>query len=157
MLTDLKQQLETAIEMIAVAASKQTASIDLAKKMMATEPELIAKISSEVILDRLIWMIDRKRRSLRAIDDPSKQLAFPGFGSLLPQRLTIEGKYKNLRSATLADLQSYRKNIVGKYKTRPRIAALDKLISLIKTYPARRWSALTVGEVFEAEREAGRA
>lgn len=157
MLIDLKQRLETAVEMIAVTASKQASSIELAKKMLTTESELIARISEEVVLDRLIWMIDRKRRSLRAIDDPSKQLAFPGFGSLLPQRLTLEGKYKNLRFATLADLQSYRKNIVGKYKTKPRIAALDKLILLIKTYPARRWSALTVGEVFEAEREAGRA
>jgi hypothetical protein len=153
---ELKQQLEMAVEMAVALRSKDATSMELALSLCKTESELIEKVQHDLVIERLLWMVNRKRRSVRALNDPSKQLIFPGSGPI-PQRLLVSEKYTYLRSARLSDLQSYRNAVVGKYKTKPRIAAMDKLIALIKTYPKRRWSNITVGEVFDAEKEAGRA
>src|ERR1700682_3248043 len=100
---DLRKELKVAVAAAVLFAPKDTDPIELAKRIVASEHQLIQKVQEFLILDRLGSMITRKK----SVDRPNLQLELPGFESL-PYRISIYGERTVLREATLLQLKSYR-------------------------------------------------
>ncbi len=161
---EVKLKLETAIETVLFMASKGTPLMELAKRIYADERELISQVQESWILDRLVWMLSRRRQAIPPVDsqEAESQLMLPGF-ERLPRRLTIGGRRTALHLATLAQLKEYRnillRQIIDAMKATkdpledPRIVALDKLIALVSRYAAKKSNrSITVADVMIAEK-----
>jgi len=145
MKTALTRELEITLE-TALMLSPETPVSILAGKIYDSEPALVAQIQREWIVERLVWMLRRKRQRIKNQD----QLILPGF-QVLPRRLSmIDGTRLQLRSARLLELLEYRKLLVQRRDA--RIETLDKLIELVKAYAKeKKDQRITVATVFALE------
>jgi hypothetical protein len=65
---ELKLKLEAAIETVLFMAPKGTPLMELAKRIYADERELISQVQESWILDRLVWMLSRRRQTIGSVD-----------------------------------------------------------------------------------------
>lgn len=143
----LKKELNVAVESALLFAAKDVQPLDLAKRIMLSEHELIGKVQEYLILDRLISLITRKVSGKTS----SPQLELPGFESL-PYRISIHGERTVLGEATLVQLKSYRDALQNQNrKHSAKIAPLERLIRLVAPYDAKKRN-ITVAEVAIAEK-----
>lgn len=116
------------------------------------------------MLERIEWLIARKRQTIKPLDDDDPQYMLPGI-ERIPKRLTMRdgrrvarnnailAQVREYRAALLAKIVSEQKTLAAKDPTQdPRIIALDKLIELMVRY-AKPGKTVTVGDVMAAERK----
>ena|SRR6202790_1322746 len=158
----LRQELETTLETTLLMASKGTPMLELAERVYESEPELMSKVQKLLVLDRLVWMISRIRQTIPSVDSGQAQLLLPGF-DLLPRRLPLRGRRVDLTRARLSELRKYRQILFSRFNERkakivakdpssdPKIAILDRLITLVSQYSAEK-RGITVAAAMAAEK-----
>lgn len=161
----LQKEIETALETTLMFAPKDATLKELANRAYNSNRVVFDQAQETWMLDRIEWMIARKRRTIIPVDaDADAQFMLPGF-ERIPRRLTMKsGKRVMLQKAILAQLReyraalmvqltNYRNTIAAKDPTQdPRIVELDKLIELMAGY-AKQGKMFTVGDMMEAERK----
>ena len=145
--TTLQRELEITIESALMLAEPDTTVPVLAQRIYDSSPELMAQCEKYWALERIAWMLYRRKRRLLA---RRNQLTLPGFENL-PRLLTMrDGTRKNIKAATLPELLEYRE--VMTKNNRSKLEDLDRLISLVSKH-SRRHPRITVMEAIEAEQE----
>lgn len=141
-----KRELEFAIES-AIMLDPELSNVDLARKIYRSESTLMEEFKESLLIDRLIWMIGRRKQSIAA----ANQLPLPGFESL-PRRINSkDGKRTAIRHADLDQLKAYREVLVERQDS--RLDALDRLIALVTEEQRRTRSRVTVADVMAAEQK----
>lgn len=144
MTTEQDRELEITLESALMLVAPGITTPDLAERIYNSEPELMKRLQKPWMIERLIWMLHRKRRKIR----PANQLSLPGF-ERLPQRLKLpDGRFARLKQATLKQLRLHRQ-FLSKRKD-PRLAQLSALIDLVQPHAQKR-PGITVFEVMQAE------
>lgn len=140
----LKRDLEITLETALMLAEPETPIPALAVRIYDSETKLMAEVGRIWIIERITWMLYRKRQSSTS----SRQLCLPGF-ELLPQRITLkDGTRRALRSATLPLLVEFRE-VLSRRRT-ARFHAVERLITLVAEYD-KNHPDITVGEVIGLE------
>jgi hypothetical protein len=153
MLTETtKREIEAAVESALLTAPKDLPMMELARRIYASEPELIAKVQEAWILDKLIYQLRLCRHRVPSLELQETQLLLPGF-ERLPRRLSIEGRRTPLIEARLFELKQFRAILIRQRTARndSKLAALDALIEMVTPY-AREKRQITVGQVMAAEK-----
>lgn len=144
--TGLKHDLEIAIE-ASIMLNPETAIVELAKRIYNSEPELMEQVKETLLIDRLIWMIGRKKQALAA----AEQMPLPGFEDL-PRRITFkDGRRAALRHADLDQMKAYRQLLAERQDK--RLDAVDRLIVLMVEEQKRTRGRVTVADVIAAEKK----
>lgn len=143
----LRKDLNIAVETAMLFCPKNIKPLELAKRILASDRELIEKVQECLVLDRLVSLINRKLTAKQ----PKLQLELVGF-ERLPYRISIHGDRMVLRDATLSQLLSY-KDVLEKQeqKHKAKLDPLDRLIKLVAPYHAQKPN-ITVGAVMVAEK-----
>jgi len=144
----LSRELEVTIETALMLAEPDITVPKLAERIYDSEPKLMAECQRLWALERIRWILYRKRQRIAA----KNQLRLPGFENL-PRLITMEdGRRRILKNATLDDLREYRA-VLMKGRT-DKIEALDRLIALVSKHSKREKKRLiTVEEAIAAERK----
>ena len=147
MKTALRRELEITLES-ALMLSPDTPIPTLAARIYDNDRALIEQFQRDWIIERLTWMMYRRRQVSRNQD----QMILPGFESL-PRRLNMtDGKRVPLRRANLESLAEYRKVLLARRDR--RLETLDRLIDLVRQYSKKKKDpGITVAEVFALEAE----
>lgn len=162
---DLQKEIDTVIETLLMMAPKGTPLKELARRAYTSERAVFDKAQETWMLDRIEWMISRKRRSIIPVDPgEDAQFMLPGF-ERIPRRLTMKSgkrvmlqkailaQLREYRAALLVQLTNYRNTLAAKDPTQdPRILELDKLIEMMAGY-AKQGKMFTVGDMMAAERK----
>lgn len=139
----LLRDLEITIES-ALMLSPDVPTAALAERIYDSDPELMERIQRTWVIERLVWMINRRRSRV----SQGNQLPLPGFEKL-PRRMVIKGgKRVALRYATVKQLRQYRGALWKKRDS--RIEVVDRLIELVAGY-ASEHPGITVEEVMQRE------
>lgn len=138
----LHQQLLGVLESALTDADPSTPIGVLAERIYQSAPILMKRL----MLERLTWLLYRTRRRIAA----SKQLLLPGFEKL-PGRIVLkDGRWTQLKKASLGQLREYRSVLLKRRD--PRIKYVDRLISLFQRH-GRRGKQLDVSDVVLKESE----
>jgi hypothetical protein len=144
----IDRDLEITLESALLLAAPDARIPDVAAQVYDAEPELMNRLQREWIVERLTWMLYRKRAKIR----PANQLTLPGF-ERIPQRLKMpDGRFTVLKRATVAELRQYRRFLADRED--PRIEQIDRLIELVQRYARRGRPAPTVLDAMQAEQAA---
>lgn len=146
MTAELTRELELTLETALLMAEPETPVKTIAERLYDSERVLMEKIARSLVIERIVWMLYRKRQRFTA----ANQLCLPGFEGL-PARITMkDGTRRALRSATLELLQEFREVLLKRKGA--RLLAVEKLITLVAEYD-KTHPAITVGEVIALEIE----
>lgn len=163
--TELQQEIDTVLETTLMMAPAGTPLRELARRAYASDRSVFDRAQESWMLDRIEWMMGRKRRSIPPVDAPTEEPQFmlPGF-ERIPKRITLKSgrrvplqnailsQLRDYRAALLVQLTNYRNTIAAKDpEQHPRIIALDRLIELMTQY-AKQGKTVTVSAVMAAER-----
>jgi len=147
----LKKELATAIETSILLSPKSLSSMDLAKRILESEKQLVEQFQESWVLERLSWMVSRRITEIHRIDE--NQYLLPGF-ERLPRRLAIRGHRTFLRDANLDHLKSYREILSQKQIRgwKAKMEPVDRLIDIIIPYDKKQ-HGITVAQVMAAEKD----
>jgi hypothetical protein len=146
MTAELIRELELTLEAALLMAEPETSVRTIAERLYDSESVLMEKIGRSLVVERIVWMLYRKRQRFTA----ANQLCLPGFEGL-PARITMkDGTRRALRSATLELLQEFREVLLK--RKGPRLRAVEKLIVLVSEYN-QTFPGIVVGEVINLEIE----
>ena len=124
----LTAELEITLETALLLTDDGTPLRPLAERIFQSERDSIEPFMQEWAVDRLVWLLQRRRAHLR----PGNQLRLPGFEKL-PSRLSVNGNRRvNLRYATIFHLREYR--AVLERRRDSRLFQLDSLIAFMQPY-----------------------
>ena len=141
----VKQELEIVLESALMLSAPGISLPALAKRIYDSERALIEKVQESFVLERLIWMLSRKRSYLPA----EGQYVLPGFHNF-PERMTFkDGRRLLFIQGNFGQLLEFRDVLLK--RRRPRLFVVEKFISLMEPYAAKRGS-ITVGEVILLEK-----
>jgi len=161
----LKKDIDTALETTLMFAPKKATLKELAYRAYNSNRPIFDQAQETWMLDRIEWMIARKRRTIIPIDpDDEAQFMLPGF-ERIPRRLTMKNgkrvmlqkailsQLREYRAALLVQLTNYRNTLAAKDPLQdPRIIELDRLIELMSGY-AKQGKMITVADAMAAERK----
>jgi hypothetical protein len=160
----LQKEIDTALETTLMFAPKNATLKELASRAYNSNRPVFDQAQETWMLDRIEWLIARKRRTIQPIDDDEPQYMLPGM-ERIPKRLTMkDGRRIARNNAILAQVREYRAALLAKISAEqktlaakdpaqdPRIIALDRLIELMIQY-AKPGKTVTVGDVMAAERK----
>jgi hypothetical protein len=164
----LKHEIDVIIETTLMLAPKGVQIKELARRAYASERKIFDQAQETWVLDRIIWLLTRKRQTITSVDPTnatSEQYMLPGM-ERIPRRFTMRNGRRIAReNAVLSEVREYRASLlnlitnqrntlVAKDPTKdPRIVALDKLIELMLRYAKPGKMGVTVGHVISAERK----
>ena len=124
----------------------------IAERIYDTNPELMAELSRPWCLDRLLWIIGRRRVSAwrnRAIE-VYPQLVLPGFEGLPRTIFLRNGSRKKLDDATATNVSEHIKMLKARIKTSTKIQRMEAVLGLIQKY-SRDEPGITWAEVKRRE------
>jgi hypothetical protein len=162
----LQHEIDTVLETVLMMAPKGTPLKELAKRAYASERDVFDRAKDTWMLERIEWMMARKRRSIIPVDsgEDDAQFMLPGF-ERIPRRLTLRtgkrvalhnavlSQLREYRAALLAQLTNYRNTLAAKDPAQhPRVVELDRLIELVTPY-AKQGKTITVAQVMAAEKK----
>jgi hypothetical protein len=164
--TSLQKEIDTALETTLMFAPKNATLKELASRAYNSNRPTFDQAQETWMLDRIEWMMARKRRAIIPIDAgvEDAQFMLPGFDRI-PKRLTMKSgkrvalqnailsQLREYRAALLIQLTNYRNTLAAKDPAQdPRIIELDRLIELMTPY-AKQGKTVTVSQVMAAEKK----
>ncbi len=162
----LKKEIDTALETTLMFAPKNATLKELAARAYNSNRPTFDQAQETWMLERIEWLMARKRRTIIPIDaaDEDPQFMLPGF-ERIPRRLTLKsGKRVALQNAILSQLREYRAALIVQltnYRNtlaskdpaqNPRVIELDRLIGLMEAHSIKG-KTVTVADVMAAERK----
>ncbi len=161
---ELKREIETAIESTLMFAPKNATLKELATRAYNSNRPTFDQVQETWMLERIEWMIARKRRTIIPVDAEDAQFMLPGF-ERIPRRLTLKtgkrialhnavlSQLREYRAALLVQLTNYRNTLASKDPAQhPRVIELDRLIEMMTPY-AKQGKTITVAQVMVAEKK----
>jgi hypothetical protein len=151
----VEKLLEEAIELADIGGITVTAR-SIAESLYDSQPELMAELHRPWVVDRLIWIIGRKRRSQwRRNPRPEGQLVLPGFEGL-PQTIFLRnGSRKLLDEAMATHVREHIKMLRARLKDSPKIKRMEAVLELMETYSAEepriKWAEVKKRELERLE------
>ena len=148
---EVEKLLADAIELADIGGITVTAR-SIAECLYDSEPQLMAELHRPWIVDRLMWIIGRKRRSQwRRNPSPQAQLVLPGFEGL-PQTIFLRnGSRKLLDEAKTTDVREHIKMLKARLKTSPKIQRMERVLDLMQKYaaeePGIKWAEVKRREI----------
>jgi hypothetical protein len=140
----LKRELEMVIETALMLAQPGSPVPEIAERLYDSEKALMEQIQRPLIVERLTWMMNRRRQYLPSQD----QMMLPGFPKL-PERVTLlDGRRPRLWDATLPQLKQFRKVLMK--RRAPRLKIIERLIDFMAPYAVKHPN-IRVGQVVRAE------
>jgi hypothetical protein len=126
----LTEAIETA-DIGGITVSAQS----IAERLYDSQPELMAELHRAWVVDRLVWIIGRKRRSeWRKRPAAEAQLVLPGFAGLPTSIFLRDGSRKSLDDATFTDVREHIKMLKARLKSSPRIHRMEAVLELMQKY-----------------------
>jgi hypothetical protein len=122
----------------------------IAERIYDSELDLMRELQRPWMLDRLLWIISRKRRNRfmgqQADDNPtdySVQLVLPGFEGLPRTIFLKNGKRHRLDFATTQQVAEHIAMLKARMDESPKIARFEAVLKLMRKYsdakPDIRW------------------
>jgi hypothetical protein len=144
--TSAPSEIEITLETALMLAAPGTTTRKIAEGIYTNEPQLMADLHRSWMIDRLIWMLNRKRANVPLED----QLSLPGFPTF-PRRLTLKnGGRPFFMQANLTQLKEFREVLLKRRP--PRLRVVERLIELMTPYAKKR-ASISVVEVITAEKQ----
>jgi hypothetical protein len=114
----------------------------VAARVFETETDLIAEVARPWIVERLTWMISRRRGARRTEKYPSEQMVLPDpiFQGLPKTIFLRNGERPRLDYATLTETEDHLKLLRERFKTNARVTQFEALVEL-----HRKWAAVYRG------------
>ncbi len=148
----LRNELHAAVATSALLADKDIPAIELARRIISSEANLMQRVQERLLFDFLVREINKTRDQKQSWHSQMQQLRLPGF-EFLPYRITVNKVQTVLSEATFAILTEYY-SIVLKSQRRKRNAKLEslqKLINIVSLYDSKV-PGITVSAVLAAEK-----
>jgi hypothetical protein len=153
----LTENIENKIERVvyesielAVLSSGGVTSRSIAEKIYESEPDLMEQLKPYWMVDRLLWMVSRKRHMRRSMQRNAVQLALPGFEGL-PRRIFLpDGQRKFLDDATIEMIQDHVQILRDRLKPNSKIKLMEAVLDLMRKYSTAH-RKITWGEVKDKE------
>ena len=142
--SEVEKLLADAIELADIGGISVPARA-IAERLYDSEPTLMDALHRPWVVDRLIWIIGRKRRSQwRKNPLPEAQLVLPGFEGL-PQTIFLrDGSRKPLDEAMATHVREHIKMLKSRLKTSPKIQRMEAVLELMQKYnreqPGIKWA-----------------
>ncbi len=157
----LKEKLETRIERTVDEAIELSSIGDqhvkaqkIAERIYETEPDLIAEVSRAWVLERLTWIITRRRRARwdQELGRGQMTLPDPVFQGLPKTVFLRNGERPRLMHTTLSQTEDHLKLLRERFKNDPRVRQFEAVVEL-----HRKWSGIergiSLGDAMKREAE----
>lgn len=127
----------------------------IAERVYDSEPELMKEMQRPWMVDRLIWMISRKRRVRRAVHYDQAQMTLPGFEGLPKAIFLPNGQRMPLDNATTANVRDHIKMLRARLKSIGKIQLFESVVELMSGYrtPMITWAEVKRRELAKREAE----
>jgi hypothetical protein len=120
----------------------------IAERVYDSEPELMQELQRFWMVDRLIWMLSRKRRARRRFHASEAQMVLAGFEGLPRSIFQPNGQRLPMDNATTTQVREHIKMLRARLKASSRIELLEAVVELMSSY---RTPTITWGEVKRRE------
>jgi hypothetical protein len=123
----------------------------IADRVYDSEPDLMAELQRPWMVERLIWMISRKRRSTRRNSvETEAQLPLPGFEDLPRTIFLPNGRRHRLDHANRTHIIEHIKMLKSRLSFHPKIEKMEAVLALMTKYSDTE-PGITWGEVKRKE------
>lgn len=147
----IEKLLNEAIE-LADLGEAGISSRSIGERIYDSEPELMEQLKPFWMVDRLVWLISRKRRARKRLQRGNAQLVLPGFYGL-PQAIFLpDGQRKPLDDANVTQVREHIKMLRARLKPNSRIQLMEAVLKLMQRYSPQH-PRITWGEVKKLEFE----
>jgi hypothetical protein len=151
--TRLEKTLDEAIELASIG-DQYVSARKIAERIYATETEIVQEISRPLVIDRLTWMITRRRRARWDQKYSRNQMMLPDpiFQGLPKTVFLRNGARPRLMHTTLSQTEDHLKLLRERFKNDPRVRQFEAVVEL-----HRKWTAIhrgiTLAEAMKHEAE----
>lgn len=148
----LARSIEDAIE-LAHIGKRHVPAHAIAARIYDSEPDLVAEVQRQWVIERLTWMITRKRRE-RYRDGFGSQMVLPDpvFHGLPETVFLHNGKRPKLDNCRLPEIRDHLKLLRERFDHHPRVTQMEAVVEL-----HRKWAAtkpnITWGQAQRKEAE----
>jgi len=149
--TRVEKILDEAIELADIGDQRVKAR-DIAERVYAEESALMSEISRSWVLERLTWMITRRRRARWDNKYARGQMVLPDpiFQGLPKTVFLRNGERPRLMNTILTQTEDHLRLLRERFKNDPRVRQFEAVVDL-----HRKWSTIergiTLGEAMERE------
>lgn len=147
----IERRVDEAIELADLGASDVTARA-IAEGIYDSEPELMEQLKRPWMVDRLLWMVSRKRRNRRRVQRGDDQLTLPGFEGLPRSIFLPDGHRKSLDDANVTQVRAHLNMLRNRLKHHPKIEQMEAVLELMRKYSGEQ-PRITWAEVKRREFE----
>jgi hypothetical protein len=158
-MTTLKPKLETRIELmldeaieLASLGDQHIKARSIAERIYESEKDLMEEVSRLWVVERLTWMITRRRRARwdQELGRGQMMLPDPVFQGLPKTVFLRNGQRPRLMHTVLSETEDHLKLLRERFKNDPRVRQFEAVVEL-----HRKWSAvqrgITLGEAMKHE------
>lgn len=110
----------------------------IAERIYEQEPSLMREVTQGWIIDRLIWMISRRRRDRWNAKHPWLQLRLPEFPEEPKTVFLASGRRVKFDSCTVRDIEDHIRALKQRYAAGPRISNMERVAETMRPYAAVR-------------------
>ena len=149
--TRIEKTLDEAIELAELGGQHVNAR-KVAERIYDSEADLMAEVSRMWVIDRLTWLITRRRRARwdRELGQGQMMLPDPIFQGLPKTVFLRSGERPKLMQTTLGQTEDHLKLLRERFKNDPRVRQFEAVVEL-----HRKWSAvergISLGRAMERE------
>ena len=149
----LDKVLDEAIELASIG-DQYVAAHKIAARVYETETELMEEVSRTWVIERLTWVISRRRRARwdQRLGRGQMVLPDPIFQGLPKTIFLRNGKRPRLGGAILTETEDHLRLLRERFKNHPRVTQFEAVVDL-----HRKWATIERGISLEdaMRREAG--
>ena len=153
-LRNVEKVVDEAIELADLGERGITARA-IAERIHDSEPGLVAQVSREWIVERLTWMVSRRRRSRWNEKFAGRQMMLPDpiFQNLPRTIILRNGQRPRLDTCDAKQVIDHLAALRARYGKHPRITQMEAVLKLMKSH-ATAGKRITWGEVKALESSA---
>lgn len=149
--TQITKVLDEAIELADIGGAT-TATSAIAERVYDSESDLMAELQRPWMVDRLIWMISRMRRTRRRAKMVDGQLVLPGFETAPRTIFMRDGRRQQLDKANVTQIVEHLKMLRARLKQHSKIDQMEAVLELMRKY-SQEQPGITWAEVKRKELE----
>lgn len=143
--TRIENILDEAIE-LATIGDQFVKAQKIAERVYASEPDLMAEVSRLWVIERLTWIITRRRRARWDQKYSRNQMMLPDpiFQGLPKTVFLRNGERPKLMQTMLSQTEDHLKLLRERFKNDPRVRQFEAVVELL-----RKWTAVQRGITLE--------